>query len=359
MKKITFPHMGYMNISVKSFLNEMGVEPIEPPPITKKTMDLGVQYAPEFACLPLKVNLGNYLEAIDKGAECILMAGGCGPCRFGYYAEVQREILHDLKKDIEMIVIEPNILSIYQSFKYLAGGHLSLSRLYRILKYVMAKIRAIDKLEKIAQYVRPRSSKPEEVNSRFRYLIKKMEDAASVESIEKVKKEGEEYLQELIDSNHDQVLHVGIVGEIYLLLEPFVNLYIEEKLGLMGVQVHREIFLSHWIDDHVLHRIDRSCYKKAAAPYLNVMIGGHGQETIGRTVLYAREGLDGVIQVAPFTCMPEIVAENILPVVSKKENIPVLSLFFDEHSGEAGVVTRLEAFIDLIRRKSERRVVQL
>jgi len=51
----------------------------------------------------------------------------------------------------------------------------------------------------------------------------------------------------------------------------------------------------------------------------------------------------------PFTCMPEIVAKNILPKVSNDMDIPVLSLAFDEQSGEAGIVTRLEAFIDLLK----------
>ncbi|MCK4260418.1 MAG: hypothetical protein KAX49_15690 [Halanaerobiales bacterium] len=91
------------------------------------------------------------------------------------------------------------------------------------------------------------------------------------------------------------------------------------------------------------------------------MIGGYGQETIGQAVLYARQGFDGTIQVVPFTCMPEIVAESILPVVNEKENIPILSLFFDEHSGEAGIQTRLEAFVDLVRsrkrKKDKRRVI--
>ena len=29
------------------------------------------------------------------GADTILMAGGCGPCRFGYYSQLHREILRD------------------------------------------------------------------------------------------------------------------------------------------------------------------------------------------------------------------------------------------------------------------------
>ena len=49
--------------------------------------------------------------------------------------------------------------------------------------------------------------------------------------------------------------------------------------------------------------------------------------------------------------MPEIVAQNILPKVSKNEDIPILSLVLDEQTGKAGYLTRIEAFIDLIKRK--------
>jgi predicted nucleotide-binding protein (sugar kinase/HSP70/actin superfamily) len=58
-----------------------------------------------------------------------------------------------------------------------------------------------------------------------------------------------------------------------------------------------------------------------------------------------------MIQLAPFTCIPEIVARTILPTVSRDYDIPVLTFFLDEQTGKAGMLTRLEAFTDLMRRK--------
>jgi predicted nucleotide-binding protein (sugar kinase/HSP70/actin superfamily) len=49
--------------------------------------------------------------------------------------------------------------------------------------------------------------------------------------------------------------------------------------------------------------------------------------------------------------MPEIVAQSILPAISEKEGIPCMTMWFDEQSGQAGVNTRLEAFIDMVRRQ--------
>lgn len=104
--KITFPHMGFMHIPLKSLLQGLHREVVVPPPISERTLALGVKYAPEFACLPLKIGLGNYIEALEAGADTILMAGGWGPCRFGYYAQVQRDILRDLGYDFHMVILE-------------------------------------------------------------------------------------------------------------------------------------------------------------------------------------------------------------------------------------------------------------
>ncbi|GAJ18425.1 unnamed protein product, partial [marine sediment metagenome] len=87
---------------------------------------------------------------------------------------------------------------------------------------------------------------------------------------------------------------------------------------------------------------------KAALPYLKRDIGGDGWESVGEKVLHSKE-YDGLIHLAPFTCMPEIVAQNIMP--STKENLPVLTILCDEQITKTGMLTRLEAFVDLLERK--------
>ncbi|HBG17327.1 MAG TPA: CoA protein activase, partial [Firmicutes bacterium] len=86
-------------------------------------------------------------------------------------------------------------------------------------------------------------------------------------------------------------------------------------------------------------------------PFLPSFVGGHGRETIAEMVDAGVNQLDGAIQVLPFTCMPEIVAQSITPEISTVYNLPLLTLVIDEHSGEAGLMTRLEAFVDLMQRK--------
>lgn len=62
--------------------------------------------------------------------------------------------------------------------------------------------------------------------------------------------------------------------------------------------------------------------------------------------------VDGFIQVIPFACGPEAMVGDLLERRIREAGKPVLKLYFEEHSGEAGIITRLEAFLDLIKYRS-------
>ncbi len=362
--KVTFPHMGYMYICLKALLEYLGIDVVVPPMPSKKTLSLGTQHSPEFACLPLKINMGNFIEAYEQGADTIVMAGGIGPCRFGYYAEVQREILQDLGYNMNMVVLEPpqrHFSELLVKIREITGNRPWLD-VVRAIRFAWYKARAVDEVEHMVHKLRPREIEPGRADAVLRKAVKEIDDAQNKRQLDDaVKKARCAFLRIPVDNNRE-LIRIGIVGEIYVMLEPFVNLDIERHLGKMGVEVERSIYLSEWINDHLFMGLLKVKGSKAtrefAPPYINHFVGGHGQETIGSTVLFARDNYDGVIQVQPFACMPEIVAESILPTVSRDLGIPTFSLIFDEHSGDAGVVTRLEAFVDLLTRKKESRDLQ-
>ena len=56
--------------------------------------------------------------------------------------------------------------------------------------------------------------------------------------------------------------------------------------------------------------------------------------------------------------MPEIMSQNIFPKMRENVEIPILPLIMDEQTGKAGYLTRLEAFVDLMRRKKRRKEMQ-
>ena len=126
-----------------------------------------------------------------------------------------------------------------------------------------------------------------------------------------------------------------------MVLEPRVNFEIERTLGEMGVEVERTIYFTDWVRDQLLFSIIHPNWNKhlklMARPYLRNFVGGHGLETVALTVNAGINRYHGVVELAPFTCMPEIIAMQVLPTISRDLAIPILSIIIDEHSAEAGI----------------------
>ena len=178
-----------------------------------------------------------------------------------------------------------------------------------------------------------------------------MRQAQTEKDIGEAKDAGMLELRKVSQRSEVDVLRVGIVGEIYVQIEPAANFFVEETLGEMGVECHRSIFMTNFVRHDVFSRHGDLTAKELAMPYLPENIGGHGQNSIGDVVKFAANNFDGVIQLAPFTCIPEIVAKSMMPHLSQVLNIPVLTFFIDEQTGRGGIETRLEAFVDLMRQK--------
>jgi predicted nucleotide-binding protein (sugar kinase/HSP70/actin superfamily) len=85
--------------------------------------------------------------------------------------------------------------------------------------------------------------------------------------------------------------------------------------------------------------------------YLKYEIGGYSKQTVSEAMICKTNGYDGIIQVMPAGCMPEIVAKSILSRVAAERNINMLHIIYDEMDGEAGYMTRIEAFVDMLERR--------
>jgi hypothetical protein len=134
-------------------------------------------------------------------------------------------------------------------------------------------------------------------------------------------------------------------------------MHLERELGRLGVHVERCFWfgdsLGDWFQEKVLHSGRNVRRFRAARPYLSRNIGGFARRTVGSAVLLSQEGVDGLIHLAPFNCTPEVMAHNALLAMQRQSQVPILSLSFDEHTGRAGLLTRLEAFVDLVERRRE------
>ncbi len=390
---VSFPRMGRdTHLVLKYMFDELGVECIIPPPTTEKTLKLGVKYAPETICLPLKINMGNYIQTLEAGANVLIHAGGCGPCRFGFYGPLAELILkEELGHNFQFKIVEPpgaQGLQVFADFfRYFNPGkvapiflpatkrivHSIASfterpwielfgltphdyKLWKIVKASFSKKRAFDLVDKKILETRCYEANPGNTSKVYQKAIKLIDCAQTLSEIEEAQKEALRFIENIDQDRSRDVLKVALVGEFYILLEPFINFDIENWLGQRGIYIEKGVYTSDFIaptKENVVGGIHYDTLVEEAKPYLNYKVGGEGLPTIGHTVLSAKGGFDGVIHLMPFTCMPETVAKQILPRVSNEENIPVLSLVIDEQTGKAGVETRLEAFIDLMRNRRE------
>lgn len=355
--KITFPYMGTSHIAFKMLIKDLGHTPVVPPKPSKQTLSYGTQNSPEFACLPFKILLGSYLEAIEQGADVIISSGGSGPCRAGYYGILHQKILHDMGYNTKIIVMESPFQDVFDFVSkinsIITPSGISWWSFLKFFRKAWEKLKVLDQTEHLSHQIRPYEINKGETTKVFKKCLQLIDEAQSLPEILATRQITRNMLNEISQDHSRKVLKIGIIGEIYVLLEPFANHDIEITLGEMGVETHRSIYLSNWTRESTGIESDKNIIK-AANPYINELFGGHGICSVGHTVLYAKKGFDGVVQLAPFTCIPEIVAKPILGKVTEDYGIPVLTVFLDEQTGKAGLQTRLEAFVDLLAQKQER-----
>lgn len=343
---ITFPRWGNYTPVFEILAKELGFEVVVPEKTTKKAILEGVKLSPEMYCFPFKVNMGNYLEAIEMGANTILMATASGgSCRLRYYGQVQEKILREMGKEVEIVTFDQGLKDIIMKAKILSGK--STIEILRALLRFWSNLKFIERIEKIANFFRPREIEKGKVDLLFLQGIERLRSAKNPQEIDLIKKEIlTEFLKIKIEKEK-KVPRVGIVGEIYTVCDPTVNFEIEKKLGGEGIEVHKEITLSYHLKKKIFF-VDFFIQRKIKS-YLSSTVGGHGRDAIFEMLKYKKEGFDGVIQLLPMACMPEVTVRPILEKIHQETKIPFLSLSIDEQVAEAGIDTRIEAFVDVVK----------
>lgn len=360
--RLGIPHTGNLYIPFRAMFERLDIDYVIPPVNSQRALSLGVRHSPEGLCLPFKLILGNLIEATEAGADTLLMVGGNGICRLGYYARTQEQILRDMGYNIEMVTLgvsNHKLFGLLKLIKQLANNAPWL-KIISAFRFGLAKMNALDRIERRVQKVRAVETSKGTAN---RILSKAVEAIDRTDDYRMLKKIEADYTDQLNRVSTDDEAHplvVGIIGEFYVVLEPFSNFDIESELGKLGVEVRRTTFISEWtkfslfLNPLGINEKDR--LHKAALPYLKRDIGGEGWESVGEKVLHAGK-YDGLIHLAPFTCLPEIVAQNIMP--HTREKIPVLTILCDEQATKTGMMTRLEAFVDMLERKRRVKKISL
>ena len=384
----------------------IGLDAEPTPPSDHRTRELGARYTSGDECYPAKVTVGDFMKLLerpgmDPSRTVLFMPTAEGPCRFGQYAPYLRHILDaNGHKGIE--ILAPSSKNSYQGLGDLAG---------QFVRTGWRALLAADILQKILLQYRPFEVQKGEVESVYEECLDDL--CVAIENAPTTPKLQLGAIRESLIRSRDRFRRIptrrdrsapliGVVGEIFCRLNTFSNENLirglEEygaeawlsdivewiwyttsehfrKLKLEGRIVSLEA-LGAWVrkrvqkrDEHVLmepFREDFTGYEEpdiyeileCARPYLPCD-GALGEMVlnVGKVVCLARKGVDGIIDISPFTCMNGIVCEAIYPRLSRDlGGIPIRNFYFD--GTQSDLDRDLGVYLELARSYQKRKTHQ-
>lgn len=308
------------------FFNDLGIKIILSDVTTKQTMSEGAGLVVTETCLPIKVYIGHILNLINKGVHTIFV---------------------------------PSLQSIANKI-YNCSKIRGLPDLVRnVIKEDINIIEAtLDKSEKNRGLYEFLSEAVKPFGITDMKLIKKASKAGwrCYNNFHVMTKSGMPYAKALSYALQGKVvignktkeypISVALVGHGYNLYDDRVCMKIFDKLEKMDVEVCTSLQLSD-------EQLD-----EGIASLGNEKYWANEDEVTGSAGHYLKDNkVDGIITITAFGCGPDSLMVERITRRAKQFNKPLLNLTIDEQTGEAGFVTRLEAFVDMLFRKKRANIV--
>lgn len=357
--KITFPHIGDAHLIGHIFFSEIGIEIVTPPANTVRILEKGSVVSPDEICIPFKLMIENLIEAHLLGADTVIMPATMGPCRLGEYAELMKSILDKRGCRLRWILLD-SVKAIGKRellrrlSEIVSDSGKSRPEILRALHGAYRVLKNLELLDRQAHLLAGYERRKGSCKMEIRCCRLELERCGSIaEALETIRI----HIMSLGKLPMDQTkrpLRILLTGEIFSMIEPFANHHIESILMDLGVSFERRVTLGWWIRRTLFDPFQLRRLLAGKNRYLPYAVGGYAKETVEEGILCRRKSYDGVIQVFPAGCMPEIVAKAVFAQIMKDENISILTVIYDEMTGEAGYITRIEAFIDMLSRKKDK-----
>ncbi len=405
-RKLWIPQMSWGGaMAFAAAFRSLGIDAEICPDGDAGTLELGSSHTSGEECLPARVTLGAFLKIAGTpgfvpGEAAFFMPTADGPCRFGQYAPYIRKVLGDIDLG-DVLVFSPSSRDGYRDIG--AQAHALMRNAFRGLV-------CADLLRKMLHRVRPyelHRGDTDEVHARAIRAVAGVLERRGV-PLERRLRQLEETLRSARDDfrrlsvRYRERPLIGVVGEIACRLTPFMNddviRRIEERGGECTL-AHIVEWVSYTNSEHqkrlrqqgralskamlaakvaswIQHRdedrlstvfaSDLRGYEEPpvrtvlgyAEPYLPAA-GSLGEMTlsVGKSVFHYHQGCDGVVDIAPFSCMNGIVTEAIYPRVSADcDDMPIRNLFFDGTGTSLGHA--LDVFMELARSYQARKKVE-
>ncbi|MBU1671496.1 MAG: hypothetical protein KKF41_10575 [Actinobacteria bacterium] len=135
-------------------------------------------------------------------------------------------------------------------------------------------------------------------------------------------------------------LRVGIAGHLYNMFDSRASLGLLDKVRDTGAGV----LTIEQVSRHQVRRQLRTLQRKIYWDFEGRIVGGvlHWNRTAC---------VDGIIYVSSFACGPgSMIGALLEDQLGREDSVPFMNITLDEHSAEGGLITRVEAFMDMLKR---------
>jgi predicted nucleotide-binding protein (sugar kinase/HSP70/actin superfamily) len=304
----------------RTFFEELGQEVIVSPPTTRDILDKGVRETVNDACIPIKIYHGHIAYLADK-VDYIFCPRLVSVRKYGDFGtetfcpkflglpDMIRLALNNLPKIIDVRID-------------LKKGK---NELFKVCSRIGERIGVI------GDEIRQAYKQATQVDEYFKRLL--YQNLTPVEGIKIIydKKERPE--------PRDSDLNIAVVGYPYTIYDAYINAGILNLLEKERVRVFTQDMLSDKVMNYQVKTIPKSMFWHFS-----------NRAVYGALHFMQQKNIDGIIHITAFACGPDSIVNRLLEIEARRRNhTPFLTITIDEHTGEAGIRTRVEAFLDMLR----------
>jgi hypothetical protein len=329
-------------------------------PLDISTQGLMEKYGQEIFgdwCAPLKFFVAMYERAVEENGVEKIISINANICS---YPLVLGDVQKWIKKDIEYYPIttdelSPSLAFIKSAYTQLSKAlpDLTLTAFTKTVPIAYKRFQMAKDMKKSYFANLPLVKNPKLFKTNFFKTKDNFIRAESIKESTEIKKQWEQYIVQN-KARKKPKLKMIISGDISISFIEFILFDVDVFLANYEVEII-QISSTYYLDQF-------SGYSKQAREIISKTLSNKNNQvkagsrhyielsTIYRILKGIDQGIDGIIFIRPIMCAP---CNNISYILKKENNfdIPLLEISYDEHSGLNGIITRLEAFLNIIQEK--------
>lgn len=308
------------------FFTDLGIEIVLSDKTTKKTLSAGSALLVSETCLPIKVFTGHVLNLLDKGVDKIFVPSLQSIAPKVYNCSKIRGlpdlIRNVVKRDFTIIEATLDKSEKNQGF-------------YDFLKEAVAPFGITNE-----KRIKKAAKAGWKVYNNFKIMTSSGMDYKQAMNYAL---QGKVFIAR---DDKEYPISVAVVSHAYNIYDEKISMNVFDKLKSMDVKVYTALQLTNEQLDEGINALEQNLY------------WANEREMTGCAGHYLKDNkIDGIITMTAFGCGPDSLMVERITRKSKQFGKPLLNLTIDEHTGEAGFITRLEAFVDMLYRKKRAHII--